>query len=733
MIFFLPNLSLLCSTQLSMLMTNYWNRFTTMLAKFCAVTAFLTHTVSMYSNEVDTLRHVKLDDVIVSGIKHEQRYWKSPVAATTVSSATMQIQQITEMKDFTAVIPNFFMIDRDSKLTSSVFVRGVGTLVSTPGVAMYVDGVPHFEKSSFDINLTEIECVEFLRGPQGTLYGRNAMGGIIHIYTKSPLRHQGTILQLRGGKRGEAYLMFSHLGRVSNKFGYSVAADVSNYDGYLQNTHLNRNADHSTTASVNAKMEWVAAPQLSFRFVNGFDYTDQGAFGYAPYKYQEDQKTSSTDYIGDIAQDHAGNYNRKLYDGGLQADYYNQWFWLRSQTSVQILNDVYDIDQDLSPQPMQSVRTTDKQRLISQEINMRSPYSDRYRWHLGLFAFRQGSDRSTDINVDMPSTSYLSNKFHGIVNTGLAVYHQSEVNLSSTLTFTAGIRYDWERMHLDYNEKNDVRLGSAKPDFETEMSPSFAIWSPKAALNWQLHEHYQLYASVSRGYKTGGFNQIIFKENEEANRFLPESSWNYEIGGKFLTLRQKLQAEWALFYIDIRNQQVRQAVPNAGNQVRNAAQSRSMGGEFSFRMQATKTFALAGSYGYTHAKFREYVPNQANPDVNFNDNFTPFVPRHTFSGNAEYVIRPASKCVFDHITLALNYHGIADLYWNEDNLLRQPFYGLLGANIAVKRGRVTLNLWGNNLLDEQYTSYLFRMGSSYFARRGRPMTVGATLKVEIGK
>ena len=706
---------------------NFKTQFISIPIKTIATVALLIHSIVALSTEADTLRNIQLEDVFVSGIKHEQRYWKSSVAATTVSQKAMTGLQINEMKDFTAIIPNFFMIDRDSKLTSSVFVRGVGTLISTPGVAMYVDGVPHFEKSSFDINLTEIDRVEFLRGPQGTLYGRNAMGGIIHVYTKSPLRHQGTKWRLRGAKYGDAYLMFSHLGRISDKLGYSVAANASNYDGYIQNATLNRKADHAQTASVNTKIEWIAAPQLSFRLLNGLDYTRQGAFGYGTYNYQENESVSNAQHIANVEQDHAGSYNRKLYDGSLQTDYYNQWFWLRSQTSVQLLNDAYDIDQDLSPKFQYVVRTADKQRLYSQELNLRSLYSERYRWHLGMFAFRQHINRNTDITTP----NAINHKFHGITNSGFAVYHQSDVSLTQKLTLEAGIRYDWERMSLDYHE-HTTSSQNAPPGtpFTVEMSSAFNIWSPKVALNLQLSNHYQLYASVSKGYKTGGFNQIIKKDQDDTNRFLPESSWNYEMGGKFLVAQQKLQVEWALFYIDIRNQQVRQAVSTGGSQIMSAAKSRNFGAEFSFHSQLSPSFSVSGTYGYTNAKFVEYVRDAAQ-HIRFDGNYTPFVPRHTFSTHAQYIVRPKTTRWYDNLTLALNYNGISNLYWNEDNQLRQPFYGLLGASITAKRKWMTLGIWANNLTNESYTAYLFRDSKGYYARKGRPMTIGATLTIEI--
>ena len=110
----------------------------------------------------DSLTHLNLDAIVISGVKNSNNKWTLPIASTTITGDAIQSKHVFGMKDFTATIPNFIMIDRDTKRTSSVFVRGVGTLVNTPGVAMYVDGIPHFEKASFDINLTDIDKVEYI-------------------------------------------------------------------------------------------------------------------------------------------------------------------------------------------------------------------------------------------------------------------------------------------------------------------------------------------------------------------------------------------------------------------------------------------------------------------------------------------------------------------------------------------------------------------------------------------
>jgi len=134
------------------------------------------------------------------------------------------------------------MVNRDTRLTSSVFIRGIGSLINTPAVAMYVDGVPHFEKSSFDINLAEIDNITFLRGPQGTLYGRNAMGGIILVNTTSPFVRQGTTIKLRYGSYNDAMIAF-RIWINQRTVAYGVSGNYNHNDGFIENVYKNEKAE----------------------------------------------------------------------------------------------------------------------------------------------------------------------------------------------------------------------------------------------------------------------------------------------------------------------------------------------------------------------------------------------------------------------------------------------------------------------------------------------------------
>ncbi|MDR1516982.1 MAG: TonB-dependent receptor [Dysgonamonadaceae bacterium] len=671
------------------------------------------------ANEVDSLRHVSLDSIIVSGVKYTNNHLELPVSATSVSQGDMQSAQLNTIKDFSAFVPNFIMIDRDTRLTSSVFVRGIGSLVNIPGVAMYVDGIPHFEKSSFDINLADVEKVEFLRGPQGTLYGRNAMGGIILVHTKSPLKYQGSKVNLRLGSYEDYSALFSRSEKINEKLGYTVSADYNHYGGFIKNEHTGKKADALDNASLNTRLEWRPQVNLNFRLTNNFEYADQGAFAYGDVN--EDKN-----WVEKVSLDHESKYRRKLYDGGLRVDYHNDLLWLYALTSVQWLDDRYDVDQDASSEDKYYAIQSETQRLVSQEINLKNLYSDVYSWHFGFFAFNHDIDRSTDVMMNMANPPYKLEKRYDDYNRGIAAYHQSTLKLGRRFTLEAGIRYDLERANSVYHEQK-ITNGTPAPvgDFDAPMT--FSQWTPKASLQYHFRRNGQFYANVSKGYKTGGFNTVF--DSEENLSFGPESSWNYEIGGKSSFFENRLHAEFALFYINLENQQIRQLLPETGIRVLNAGKSANKGLEITVLANPWKSLRLTAAYGYTHAKFKEYSlynsSTQSNDD--YAGKFTPFVPRNTVSLGAQYDFFFRRDTAIEKISLACNYKGLGTMYWNEKNDVRQPFYGLLNAQVSAVKKKVEVSLWGRNLMDAKYLGYYFEVSGRKLGKPGKPLSLGGSL------
>jgi len=674
---------------------------------------FLSVTLPVMANETDTLRQFTLDSIVVSSIKLPSAGWTMPVASTTIDAQMMERRQWNDMKDFTAFIPNFIMVDRDTHLTSSVFVRGVGSLINTPGVAMYVDGVPHFEKSSFDINLTEIERVEFLRGPQGTLFGRNAMGGIILVHTTSPFRRQGTRLRLSYGNFNDIRFSVSHLNKINQAFAYGITAGYNHSDGYIRNSYNNEKADKLNAASLNSRLEWRPRTNLSLRLVNGFEYVKQGAFAYGDVNEE-------TNYVDSVNINHESYYDRKIYDSGLQVDFHTPYFWLRSQSSLQLLDDEYNVDQDASPRDLYYAVQSEKQQLLSEEINIKNVTSGRYGWNFGLFAFHHAIERSTDVFINMANPAYQLEKRYDDYSRGIAFYHQSKLQITSQLILEAGIRYDVERANSIHTE-NKLTADTVALRNQYDSPLTFTQWTPKVSLQYRFHRDNQLYITWAKGYKTGGFNTVFEKEQERT--FGPEKSWNYEIGGKVVFPGRRLFAEFALFYIDMQNQQVKQLIDMQGVKIFNAGTSVSKGAEFSLRAIPSSAVGFTLSYGYTHATFSSYTYSS---EEDYSGNYLPFVPRHTFSAGADYRI-PFRTAISDRLLLEAGYTGMGDIYWHENNLVQQPFYGLLNASAGVEKGKLNLTLWAKNILNSKYLGYYFEASGRTLGKPGKPFTAGISL------
>ncbi len=142
------------------------------------------------NTQQDSMKHYKLDEITIKSPKYNRNIFEIPAAATMLPERFIENNKVENLTDISGMVPNFFMPDYGSKLTSPVYIRGVGNRINTPSVGLYVDDVPYFEKSAFNFDFYDIERVEVLRGPQGTLYGRNAMGGLINIITKNPGNEQ---------------------------------------------------------------------------------------------------------------------------------------------------------------------------------------------------------------------------------------------------------------------------------------------------------------------------------------------------------------------------------------------------------------------------------------------------------------------------------------------------------------------------------------------------------------
>ena len=204
--------------------------------------------------KVDTL--IAVDRVQITAIKQGSELRRESVASSVLSGRTLEMRGVSAVKDVMTDVPNLFMPDYGSRTTSSIYVRGMGTRIDQPVVGMNVDNVMLADKNLYDTELQDIERTEFLRGPQATLYGRNTMGGVINVYTLSPLTYQGVRLRADYGSRNSFRVAASSYNRFNEKFGFSVSAQYSHCDGYWRNAFNNSLCDREDGGNFRTKFQY---------------------------------------------------------------------------------------------------------------------------------------------------------------------------------------------------------------------------------------------------------------------------------------------------------------------------------------------------------------------------------------------------------------------------------------------------------------------------------------------
>ena len=735
-------------------------------------------------SKVDTL--IAVDRVQITAIKQGSQLRREAVAASVLSGRTLEMQGVSAVKDVMTDIPNLFMPDYGSRTTSSIYVRGMGTRIDQPVVGMTVDNVALADKNLYDTELPDIERIEFLRGPQATLYGRNTMGGIINVYTLSPLTYQGLRLRADYGSRNSFRVAASTYNRLREKFGFSVSAQYAHCDGFWRNTYDNSLCDKENSGNFRTKFQYREGA-LSIDNTLAFSMVEQGGY---PYQYIGSPNPSKhrEELVGKICYNEPCSYERLAVNDGLSIRYDFGKFSLASITSYQYMNDKMHIDNDFLPEYYFTLEQRKQQHHIAEDFVLRSKEEGKYRWLVGVYGFFKrekmqapvtfgatGIDRLILDNINANSgydgeyrwgdaegngadEMLLDSRFltH---NSGVAAYHRSELHLGRW-RLALGLRLDYELVQMQYNtaantaytvfpsdpslQPTTIPLNLSDSDV---LSRGFLEFLPSFSVSADLDEagRNMLYLSASKGYKAGGFNTQMFSEVlqrrlqnemglhremdiEKLCAYNPEHSYNVELGGHFATRNGVFTADAALFYIECLDQQLT-IFPDensTGRMMTNAGRTRSFGAEISAMARLAKTLVLKGSYGYTNAKFREFVSGGKN----YAGNYIPYAPKNSLSLRLMQTVPFTSRWI-DRMILGIGVTGAGRIYWNEANDVSQPFYALLDASVRFEGKRWAVDLWCKNATNTKYDVFYFESMGSRFLQRGRPMAGGVRVMINI--
>lgn len=681
----------------------------------------LIFTTKTYSQDDTTSLQFNLDEITITAPKENPLIYKVPATVSIISSKQLTNNEIVSLKDLSSITPNFFMPDYGTKITSPIYIRGIGSRRESPSVGLYIDNVPYFEKSNFDFDFFDIESIEVLKGPQGTLYGRNTMGGIINITTRSPLNYKGTRLMGSLGKYGAYKGQLSHYDKIGENLGYSLALNYSQFGGFWTNEYTEKSTSNQASYGLRNKLAWKLKNNLIVENIFNYEQSKQDG---SPYVLLND----SINPDNDINYNEKSLYEREILSNALHIKYIGNKINILATTGFQYIEDKSDVDQDFTPDSLYFVQQAQKQDMFTQEFIIKSNNSEQYEWVAGAFGFFQ--NRDNDIDVDIYKYKMRTLKYYSFTNSGIAFFAQFRANNLEVenLDVILGWRIDAEKDILDY--KYDRQMSEKLSTLEDTIYPSlsFLAISPKIALMYSFYEKSSVYATITQSYKAGGFNTSAITEEELI--YEPETSINYEIGSKTTLLKDRFYADFALFYIDWQNQHIAQPPESGiGSIITNAGKSESKGAEFTLKLM-NKNAKLFMNYGYTDARFLAYKKDSA---TDYTGNYIPYTPKHTFSVQLNQTI-PLKTTLIDAINLNILYRLNGKHYWNENNEFYQNKYSLLDAKFSVIKKQVQIDFWAKNILNTSYDAFMFSitnptMDNNYF-QKGKPLHFGVNLVVE---
>ena len=728
-------------------------------------TISLLSILSLISASDDTLTQ-NLPMITVTALKEQVSTGRIAAGISDISYQSIQRNSTYRPNLLSSIVPGLHIPDYGASLTSTVYLRGIGSRMDNPVMGLYIDGIPVIEKNAYDFDWEGITRITMLRGPQGTLYGRNSMGGVMSLSTVSPTEDSRPTVSMEYGTANTT--------RIGSHFiigNHAMSVIFRHTDGYFNNKYKNELTDHYDGISLRWKMEQRTTERTTISNILQTNLSKEGGFA---YRLRQDSILLPVSYNDE------GSYRRLSVIEGLKLHHCGDAVKTDLITSMQLLSDDMHMDQDYTPKSVFTLQQ--KQLSISGtiELTLRRADDDAiWQPQTGLFSFYRHNHLTAPVTFkrDGIETLILNNANSHIpedigylnitdeimpVNSDFligawntALFHESVFDMNRWL-LTAGIRLDYEGGIMDYDCMARLHyrfLPTMTQDKELTVPYSGTVSHshfeviPKLSLLFRATDAVTIYTTASKGYRAGGFNTQIFSDilqnltmnammkdlgvyldrqfisvSADNTEYDPENAWNLELGTRLR--KGSFSASASAYYMDVRNQQLTVFPPgmSTGRMMTNAGRSRSIGVETEIGWNPER-FRTNLSWSWCDARFVSY--SDGNND--YSGNPLPYVPKHTLNVRTGYSFRLNNKTL--DIDASLN--GIGPINWDEAGTRREPFRLKTGCRIALIFNDWEIYVRGENLTDTQGCSFYFKsVGNEFFASdKPRMIMIGTTFKL----
>ncbi len=665
--------------------------------------------------------------------------------ASPVSSIRPELMRATgtyRPNSLSGMVPGLHIPDYGTSMTSTIYLRGLGSRMENPVLGLYLDGIPILDKNAYDFDWEAVRGVTLLRGPQGTLYGRNSMGGVLAIRTLAP----------SDGARPNVHLEYGtaqsvRAGASFTTGNHAFSATFRHTDGVFRNAYKQELCDPFNGLSVRWKWEKPLSDRLFASHIFSASLSDEGGFAYGLHAGGADLPVSYNDEAG---------YRRLFALDGTRLRWRKEKMVVDGTASLQLLLDDMCMDQDYTERSIFTLQQKQNSGAGTLEVLVRKA-DTKARWQPtgGVFAFFRGNHMHAPVtfkrdgiqtlildnaNAHIPADiGYLSisdeempvTSDFDILSWNVALFHQSVYRTGSWL-LTAGVRIDYEGAWMGYDCLTLLHyrfIPTMKADKALNVPYTGSIGHsrievlPKLSVLYEAAEGLRFFSTLSKGYRSGGFNTQIFSDilqrqtmnatmkdlgvyfdqptaivTAEHTEYDPEEAWNMEVGGRWS--REHFRAEVSAYWMEVRNRQLTVFLPgqSAGRMMTNSGRGRNVGVETEAEARV-KTLTLRAAWSWCRT-----------------DDGVPYVPEHTLFAGASYSI-DLNGCRLKGDAFL---RGAGPFWWNEEHSLQEPFSARLGACITLAFPKWEWYVRGENLTGTESHSFYFKSMEKEFFAAGKP-------------
>jgi len=693
--------------------------------------ALVARTAAVSAQAPEPLR-ITVPTVVVTAQKEPADPQKLPISVTTVGKDTLVGENLTSISDAGVFAPNTFFSDFQARKLSFPHFRGISSGPGNPAITTYVDGVPMLHTNASSVELVDVEQVEFVRGGQSALFGRNALGGIVNVSSTRPSLSKWTgTASAPIGNYDSVEFRGNISGPLSATSAISIAAGRSVRDGFTTNDLYGTDIDNRDNIFGKAQLLWTPAANWETRFIVGGERARDGDYALTDLNSLEANPFHTQ-------RDYVGATDRDVVSGTFLTRHTGTRFTFSTITGVVHWRTKDQTDLDYSPLPLIIRENAEDATQFTQEVRVASPatpmrLSDAatLRWQGGLFFFTQGYDQDAVNTYSpfvfsqlVPSAVQQHSPTAALDDAGIGIYGQATLTLRERTDITLGARFD----HESKEAVLDTFLVPALfPPNHVVGDRGFSNVSPQIAVAYRLNADRMLYASLGSGFKAGGFNPASPPGSEA---FDEEHSVQIEGGIKTSWAGGRVVANATVFYIDWDDMQLNLPNPQVPAQfyVANVGSARSTGFEAELTGRAAEGLEIFGVLGVTDGQFKD---GSVSSGVNVSGNDLPSTPGYTATFGARYRRDVVGKVtIYGRGEVAL----VGSYKYDDANTAGQDAYYLTNARAGVQRGPIFVEGWIRNAFDTRYIPIAFAYPglapSGFVGEMGRPRTYGINFGVQ---